>query len=73
MVVSKSDDTAQRSIRSQSAIERYWRHLKAFSCANRLIPSMPTLVDSVLVNLNQQNDQRNLNRFTIRKDSLTST
>jgi transposase len=54
-------------------IERYWRHLKTLSCANRLFPSLPTLVDSVLVNLKQQNDQNNLNRFTIRKHLLTST
>jgi transposase len=54
-------------------IERYWRHLKALSCANRLFPSMQTLVDSVLVNLKQQNDPDNRNRFTIRKNLLTST
>jgi transposase len=54
-------------------IERYWRHLKVLSCANRLFPSMQTLVDLVLLNLNQQNDQANLNRFSIRKNLLTST
>ena len=54
-------------------IERYWRHLKGLACANRLFQSMQSLVDSVLVNLKQQNDQDNLNRFTIRKDLLVST
>ena len=48
-------------------IERYWRHLKGLACANRLFPSMQSLVDSVLVNLKQQNDQDNRNRFLIRK------
>lgn len=54
-------------------IERYWRHLKHLACANRLFPSMQTLVDSVIANLMQQNDQTNLNRFTIRKDLPIST
>jgi hypothetical protein len=34
---------------------------------------MQTLVDSVLVNLKQQNDPDNRNRFTIRKNLPTST
>jgi transposase len=54
-------------------IERYWRHLKTLSCANRLFPSMSTLVHSVLLNLKQQNDHHNLNRFTIRKNLFVST
>lgn len=54
-------------------IERYWRHLKTLACANRLFPSMHTLVASVLLNLKQQNDQHNRNRFTIRKDLHVST
>jgi transposase len=54
-------------------IERYWRHLKGLACANRLFPSMRTLVDSVLANLEQQNDQHNLNRFIIRKVLPVST
>jgi len=54
-------------------IERYWRHLKGLACANRLFPSMQTLIDSVMVNLKQQNDHNNLYRFKIRKDLLIST
>lgn len=54
-------------------IERFWRHLKGLACANRLFPTMLSLVDSVMVNLKQQHDQNNLNRFTIRKDLSVST
>ena len=54
-------------------IERYWRHLKSLACANRLFPSMYTLIDSVLANLKQQNDRDNRYRFTIRKDLPVST
>ena len=54
-------------------IERYWRHLKGLACANRLFPSMQTLVDSVQVHLKQQNDPLNPNRFKIRKNLPTST
>ena len=54
-------------------IERYWRHLKTLACANRLFPSMQTLIDSVKLNLKQQNDLNCLNRFSIRKDLLIST
>jgi transposase len=49
-------------------IERYWRHLKDSACANRLFPSMPALVDSVLINLAQQNDCNNPARFSICKN-----
>ena len=49
-------------------IERYWRHLKDSACANRLFPSMDALVESVLVNLNHQNDRTSDNRFSISKD-----
>lgn len=54
-------------------IERYWRHLKSLACANRLFPSMHSLIESVMINLSQQNDDQNLNRFTIRKDLPVST
>lgn len=54
-------------------IERYWRHLKGLACANRLFPSLHTLIESVMVNLAQQNDHHYFNRFTIRKDLLVST
>ena len=49
-------------------IERYWRHLKDSACANRLFPSMDALVESVLANLNHQNDCTRDNRFSISKD-----
>lgn len=49
-------------------IERYWRHLKDSACANKLFPSMDTLVVSVLTNLAQQNDHNNPKRFSICKD-----
>jgi len=49
-------------------IERYWRHLKDSACANRLFPSILTLVDSILANLNHQNDCSSYNRFSISKD-----
>lgn len=54
-------------------IERYWRHLKGLACANHLFPSMPMLIHSVLLNLMQQNDLHNPNRFSIRKDLSVST
>lgn len=54
-------------------IERFWRHLKQRACANRLFPSIQALVDSVQLNLTQQNDLLNSNRFTIRKVLHTST
>ena len=54
-------------------IERFWRHLKDSACANKLFPSMDTLVDSVLTNLNHQNDQQNPSRFSICKELNTST
>jgi hypothetical protein len=49
-------------------IERYWRHLKDSACANRLFPSLEALVESVLVNLNHQNDPTHPDRFSICKD-----
>lgn len=54
-------------------IERYWRHLKDSACANKLFPSMQALVDSVLKNLQHQNDRTNPERFTICKDLETPT
>ena len=49
-------------------IERFWRHLKCLSAANRLFPSIQALVDSVMANLMQQNDL-NKREFWIRQDS----
>ena len=49
-------------------IERFWRHLKDSTCANKLFPSMEALVDSVVTNLERQNDRSNSDRFTICKN-----
>lgn len=49
-------------------IERYWQDLKGSACANVLFPSIASLVESVLVNLDYQNDQTHSDRFTICKD-----
>lgn len=49
-------------------IERYWQYLKGSACANVLFPSIASLVESVLVNLDYQNDQTNSNRYSICKD-----
>lgn len=49
-------------------IERYWQDLKGSACANVLFPSIESLVASVLVNLDYQNDQTHSDRFTICKD-----
>ena len=49
-------------------IERFWRHLKDDSAANTLFPNMQDLINSVLVNLNKQNDLHNPDRFTISRD-----
>jgi len=39
-----------------SAIERFWRYLKAQACANRLFKSIAELLDSVDKVLTSQND-----------------
>jgi transposase len=49
-------------------IERYWQDLKGSACANVLFPSLESLVESVLVNLDYQNDQTNSDRYSICKD-----
>ena len=54
-------------------IERFWRHLKDSACANKLYPTMDALVESVLVNLEHQNDCTNPDRFSICKELHPST
>jgi transposase len=54
-------------------IERYWQHLKGLACANVLFPSIEALVESVLVNLDAQNELANSDRFSICKDLKFST
>ena len=54
-------------------IERFWRHLKDSACANTLFPTMDALVDSVLRNLDHQNDRSNPDRFSICKELQPST
>lgn len=49
-------------------IERYWQYLKGSACANVLFPSIQSLVESVLVNLDYQNDQTNSDRYSICKN-----
>ena len=49
-------------------IERYWKHLKSFSCANKLFPDMDALVASVERNLQLQNDSLSDSRFTFLKN-----
>jgi len=54
-------------------IERFWRHLKDSACADVLFPSMHALLQSVLVNLEAQNDPATSDRFSICKDLKFST
>ena len=49
-------------------IERFWKHLKASACANKLFPDMPTLVASVEHCLQQQNDVNASSRFMFLKN-----
>lgn len=48
-------------------IERYWRHLKDFACANKLYPDMVQLIQVVEKCLQSQNDFQNVDRFTYSK------
>ncbi len=49
-------------------IERFWKHLKASACANKLFPDMDTLVASVEQTLQQQNDSQFASRFMFLKN-----
>jgi putative transposase len=49
-------------------IERYWKHLKAKACANKLFPDMPALVASVGQVLENQNDLLSDCRFMFLKN-----
>lgn len=44
-------------------IERFWAHLKAFACANKLFVSVSALVDSARFCLRIQNDVASPDRF----------
>ena len=49
-------------------IERFWKHLKASACANKLFADMNALVASVEKVLQQQNDTRSTSRFLLLKN-----
>jgi transposase len=49
-------------------IERYWRHLKDFACANKLYPEMAEMIRAVEQCLHLQNDLDNENRFSFSKN-----
>jgi putative transposase len=49
-------------------IERYWKHLKALACADKLFSDMQALVASVERNLIQQNDLQSDSRFMFLKN-----
>jgi len=49
-------------------IERFWRHLKDFACANKLFSGLDALVASAESLLQQQNLSANLNRFVFLKN-----
>jgi len=49
-------------------IERFWKHLKALACADKLFPDMDALVASVERHLTQQNDLQSLSRFMFLKN-----
>jgi transposase len=49
-------------------IERFWKHLKASACANKLFPTMEALVASVEQVLQQQNDCQSPSRFMFLKN-----
>jgi putative transposase len=44
-------------------IERFWKHLMATACTNKLFTDMNALVASVEMVLHQQNDTRSASRF----------
>jgi transposase-like protein len=48
-------------------IERFWKHLKACACANKLFADMDALVASVVKILQQQNDVNCPSRFMLLK------
>lgn len=48
-------------------IERFWKHLKAVACANKLFPDMEALVASVEQALIEQNDLLSDSRFMFLK------
>ena len=48
-------------------IERFWRHLKDFACANKLFASLSELVSNATRCLHQQNDLLNQHRFLFSK------
>ncbi|MCB0099471.1 MAG: transposase, partial [Caldilineaceae bacterium] len=48
-------------------IERFWRHLKDFACANKLFASVLDLVASAVNCLLAQNDFNNSERFLFLK------
>ena len=48
-------------------IERFWKHLKAVACANKLFPDMEALVTSVEQALIEQNDLQSDSRFMFLK------
>lgn len=49
-------------------IERYWKHLKAQACANKLFSDMDALLASVERHLAQQNDRQSDSRFMFLKN-----
>jgi transposase len=48
-------------------IERFWKHLKAKACANRLFHDIEEVVDSVVNVLDSQNDFESSERFLFQK------
>jgi len=44
-------------------IERFWKHMKANACANRLFADISEVVNSVVNVLNSQNDFASSERF----------
>ena len=48
-------------------IERFWKHLKAVACANKLFPDMNALIASVEQALIEQNDLQSDSRFVFLK------
>lgn len=48
-------------------IERFWKHLKAVACANKLFPDMDALIASVEQALLEQNDLLSDSRFMFLK------